>query len=63
MEIISGTTSLLLFVLLIWLLVRILHKAGYSGWWTLLLFLPAVNIIMVWAFAFAKWPNLKTTSK
>ncbi len=40
-------------------IVTILRKAGYSGWWCLMLFLPLVNLIMLWVFAFAKWPNLR----
>lgn len=46
-------------VVVIWMHVRILHKAGFSGWWFLLLLIPVVNIIMVWVFAYAKWPNAK----
>ncbi len=41
----------------IWLPVRILHRAGYSGWWVLLNFVPVVNIVMVWVFSFQSWPN------
>jgi len=37
----------------------ILRKAGYSGWWCLLMFLPIVNFIMLCVFATAKWPNLR----
>ena len=43
-----------------WLIVRILHKAGYSGWWCLTMLLPVVNLIMVWVFAFASWPRLRS---
>jgi len=39
--------------------VKILHKAGYSGWWCLLMFVPGVNWIMLWVFAFADWPSLR----
>jgi uncharacterized membrane protein YhaH (DUF805 family) len=39
--------------------VMILRKAGYSGWWCLLGFVPIVNIVMIWIFAFADWPNLR----
>ncbi|VAW82498.1 hypothetical protein MNBD_GAMMA13-213 [hydrothermal vent metagenome] len=42
----------------VWLNVRILNKAGYSGWWAAILFVPVVNIIMIWVFAFSKWPIL-----
>lgn len=48
---------LLILAVWIWLPVRILHKAGYSGWWCLLGLVPIVNIIMLWVFAFADWPN------
>lgn len=44
--------------LAVWLYVRILHKAGYKGWWVILMFVPIVNLIMIWVFAFAKWPAL-----
>jgi hypothetical protein len=48
-------------VLVIYLvpLVMIIRKAGYNGFWVLLLFVPLVNIIMLWVFAFAKWPSLR----
>jgi hypothetical protein len=41
----------------IWLLVRILHRVGYSGWWVLLNFIPIVNIVLIWVFSFQSWPN------
>jgi len=48
----------------IWLVpaAKILNKAGYSGWWCLLLLIPLVNIIVYWVFAFARWPNLRPTT-
>ena len=51
--------GLALFVFIAWTMIRILHKAGYSGWWILLLLIPLVNILMIWIFAFADWPNLR----
>lgn len=42
-----------------WMMVRILNKAGYSGWWSLLMVIPLVNIVMIWVFAFADWPALR----
>jgi len=39
-------------------IVKILHKAGYSGWWSLIVLVPVVNIIMFYVFAFANWPAL-----
>jgi hypothetical protein len=38
--------------------VKILQKAGYSGWWVLLWFVPVGNIVALWIFAFADWPAL-----
>jgi len=42
----------------LWLGYRIIEKAGLDGRWTLALLVPVVNIIMIWVFAFSRWPNL-----
>ncbi len=39
--------------------VAILRRAGYSGWWALLCYVPLVNILALWIFAFARWPALE----
>lgn len=39
--------------------IKILNKAGYSGWWCLFMFVPLVNWIMLWVFAYADWPALR----
>ena len=36
--------------------VKIISRAGYSGWWVLILFVPLVNVIMLLIFAFKEWP-------
>jgi energy-coupling factor transporter transmembrane protein EcfT len=41
--------------------VKILRKAGYSGWWSLLIIVPLVNIVMFLVFAFGDWPALRGT--
>lgn len=46
-------------VLPAWMTVRILSKAGRSSLWCLVILVPVVNIVMVWAFAFARWPALE----
>lgn len=38
--------------------IRILRRTGHSGWWVLVMFVPLVNMIMIWVFAFAKWPTV-----
>lgn len=51
----------LLFMLVPLLLVlvpawRILRKAGFSGGWSLLILIPLVNLLALYAFAFTEWP-------
>jgi uncharacterized membrane protein YhaH (DUF805 family) len=36
--------------------VRIVRRTGHSGWWVLTMFVPLVNFIMLWVFAFVRWP-------
>jgi len=42
---------------------KILRKAGYSGWWCLFAFVPFLNWIMLWVFAYASWPNLRSEER
>lgn len=39
---------------------RIISKAGFSGAWSLLSFVPILNLIMLWVFAFSTWPRERT---
>jgi uncharacterized membrane protein YhaH (DUF805 family) len=36
---------------------KILRRLGISGWWSLLTFIPVVNIISLWKLAYADWPR------
>jgi uncharacterized protein DUF2510 len=36
--------------------VKVVTKAGYSGWWVLIAFVPIVGSIFVLIFAFSTWP-------
>ena len=47
---------LVIFGLMMWPYVRIVQKAGYSGWNILWMFVPVANLVMLFVFAFAKWP-------
>lgn len=38
---------------------RIVSKAGYAGGWSLVMLVPMLNLIMLWVFAFTRWPNEK----
>lgn len=42
----------------VWCYFLILRKTGRSAWWCLIIFVPLVNIIMIWAFAFVRWPRI-----
>jgi hypothetical protein len=35
---------------------NILHRAGRSRWWTVLAFVPLLNLVLLWVFAFSRWP-------
>jgi hypothetical protein len=37
---------------------KILERAGWSKWWIILFFVPLVNIVMLWVFAYSRWPTL-----
>lgn len=36
---------------------KLLRRAGYDGWMTVFALIPVVNVIALWGFAFARWPN------
>lgn len=38
---------------------KILHRAGRSRWWTILAFVPLLNLISLWIFAFTPWPAVQ----
>lgn len=35
---------------------RIAAKAGFPGALSLLLLIPLLNVVLIWIFAFIKWP-------
>lgn len=43
----------------VWIGGNIVRKAGYSRWWSLLLLVPIVNLVLIWLFAFSSWPALE----
>ena len=48
-----------LYIVVIWAFVRIIQKAGYSGWSVLWYFVPIANIVVFFIFAFGDWPVTK----
>jgi hypothetical protein len=50
------------FAIPVWLWGHIADKAGFSKGWGFIVLVPLVNIILLWVFAFARWPNLAPRS-
>ncbi|CAB3754840.1 membrane protein [Burkholderia sp. MSh2] len=50
--------SLVLVVVVIYPYIRIVRRTGHSGWWILTMFVPVLNFVMLWVFAFARWPRV-----
>ncbi|WP_070965804.1 hypothetical protein [Vibrio sonorensis] len=46
----------LAFLFLIFVARPIAKKAGFPGWWIIFLAIPVLNLILIWMFAFIKWP-------
>ena len=38
---------------------RISEKAGYSGWLSLLILIPGINLVYVYFLGFSNWPSLQ----
>ncbi len=48
---------IILFVLVpAYFIAKILDKAGFSRWYSLLSLVPIANIVCLWIFAFIDWP-------
>jgi uncharacterized membrane protein YhaH (DUF805 family) len=47
------------FFLIFWPAVRIMHRIGRSGWWSLLILARPGAIIGLWLMAYARWPAIE----
>lgn len=54
--VIGGIVALAVWVIFLIGYLKIISKAGYSGWWVLIMFVPIVNVIMFLVFAYKEWP-------
>lgn len=52
----GGLVAVAIWVVFFIAYIKIISKAGYSGWWVLIMFVPIVNVIMLLVFAFKEWP-------
>ena len=57
----SVSISEWLFVIIIFLtnllFIPAVKKAGFSGWWVALSLVPVVGLVLLWVFAYSKWPS------
>ena len=54
--VIGGIVALAFWIVFLIAYIKIISRAGYSGWWVLIMFVPIVNIIMLLVFAYKEWP-------
>ena len=51
-----GLLGLVLAVIFFIAYIQIIRRAGYSGWWVLVMFVPVLNVVMLLIFAYKEWP-------
>ena len=56
--IVAGLVGLAIYVLSVIPFFLVLKKMGRTPWWGVLLFVPPVNVVMYWIFAFWRWPSV-----
>ncbi len=54
--------ALLLSIFFLYPYARIIRRAGFSPGWVLVAFVPLLNFVMIWVFAFVQWPALEKKS-
>lgn len=42
---------------------KIFTKAGFSGWWSLIVIVPIIGILALYCLAFAEWPIQRDLNK
>jgi len=40
----------------------IFRRLGFSGWWSLLCFVPAAALLFLWYLALCRWPAAETAN-
>lgn len=48
-------SGILTYLIILWPIAKIIRRAGFSRLWILVAFVPFINIIMLWVFAYARW--------
>ena len=55
-QILAGLAGAVFVVLIFYVPAEILHKAGFSRWYALLMLIPPVGLVGLAIFAFTEWP-------
>lgn len=55
-ELIVILVILLILFIPTYFVAKVLNKAGFSGWYSLLSLVPIINVVCLWLFAFIEWP-------
>lgn len=58
-EIPYGIFAIFALLIYLWPLGRILRRTGHSGYWALLSFIPFINIVATWIWAYKSWDTEK----
>jgi hypothetical protein len=56
-SIVSWIFLLAIVAVIVWPIVIILKRMGFSGWWSLIFFVPFGSIVGLWVLARVQWPN------
>ena len=58
-----GIAHWLFFIVVVLLIIypvgRILRRLGFSPFWSVLVFIPLLNLLSLWILAFADWPTTR----
>ena len=54
---------LIIAALVVWPFWRICDKAGYPGIIALFVFIPVINFVFLYWFAFSDWPSLRKENR
>jgi uncharacterized membrane protein YhaH (DUF805 family) len=46
----------LLFIVPNLMFIPAVRKTGFSPWWVVLSFIPILGLVVLWMWAYAKWP-------
>lgn len=55
----QGLGAMVFLIILLVPFWRITTRAGYSGFWSLLILIPLVNLLYLYFLAFARWPRYR----